>query len=96
MAQTSEDRIKRQYKALRKDPYANEYGVSWMWMRLARQWKRPVQEIKKICHAPGWDPAAERERKVQAYATTQRLLAQVYDLMDAGRMDEAREMFNAR
>lgn len=46
------DRIRRDYKSLRKGDFANEYGVGALWLNLARRWKRPVQEIKRICR-PG-------------------------------------------
>lgn len=48
MTQTPEDRIRRQYKAARKriDPRLESVGP--LWLQIARQWKRPVQEIKRI------------------------------------------------
>lgn len=48
MSQTPEDRIRLQHKAMRRGRFVSEYGVSAMWMSLARQWKRPIQEIKRI------------------------------------------------
>jgi hypothetical protein len=48
MPQTPEDRIRLQYKALRRSRATYEFGTGWMWLRLARQWKRPVQEIKQV------------------------------------------------
>lgn len=48
MPQTPEDRIRLQYKALRRSRATGEFGTGWMWLRLARQWKRPVQEIKQV------------------------------------------------
>lgn len=49
MAQTPEIRIRLQYKVLRRSYWRREWGASWMWMILARRWRRPVQEIKRIC-----------------------------------------------
>jgi len=48
MPQTPEDRIRLQYKSLRRSGAIGEFGTGWMWLRLARQWKRPVQEIKRV------------------------------------------------
>lgn len=94
MAQTPEIRIRLQYKAMRRTSWVHEWGVGSLWLALARQWKRPVQEIKRIVHGPGWDPVADRERRVQAHADGEKRLAQVKDLMNVGRMDEARELFH--
>lgn len=93
MTQTPETRIRLQYKGMRRRHVVHEWGVGWMWLQLARQWKRPVQEIKRICHGPDWDPVAERERRLQARAKSEAQVAQVRVLMDQGRMDEARELF---
>lgn len=49
MGQTPEIRIRKQYKKLRRSYWTYEYGIGAMWLTLARQWKRPVQEIKRIC-----------------------------------------------
>lgn len=48
VGQTPEDRIRRQYRAKRRTIHLNDYPVSWLWMGLARQWKRPIREIKRI------------------------------------------------
>lgn len=48
MSQTPEIRIRLQYKAMRRSRFAYEYGVGALRLSLARQWKRPVREIKKI------------------------------------------------
>jgi hypothetical protein len=46
---TEEDRIRAHYRGLKKrlDPSTGDLGVD-VFMRLARQWKRPVAEIKNI------------------------------------------------
>lgn len=93
MAQTPEIRIRLQYRAMRRSSFVREFGVSSMWMALARQWKRPVREIKRLVHGPGWDPVADRARRQQEQLIGEMRLAQVHDLMDVGRMDEARELF---
>ena len=93
MAQTPEARIRLQYKAIRHSSFAHEHGTGPMWLSLAQQWKRPVQEIKRICHGPDWDPVADRERRLQARVKSEAQVAQVRVLMDEGRMDEARELF---
>lgn len=54
MSQTPEARIRLQYQALRRREsgkwgLVHERGVGAMWLLLARQWRRPVQEIKRIC-----------------------------------------------
>lgn len=90
---TIEDRVRKQRKALRN--YAHAHGVANMWLMLARQWGRPVQEIKRICHGPDWDPVAEREQKNRARAELRARYTQVRDLIDAGRMNEARELFHS-
>lgn len=48
MSQTPEIRIRLQYKALRRSKFTYEHGKGRLFLSLARQWKRPVQEIKKI------------------------------------------------
>lgn len=48
MPQTPEDRIRRQYKAHRHSSWTHEYGLGWLFLNLARQWKRPIREIKLI------------------------------------------------
>lgn len=48
MPQTPEDRIRAQYRAEKRYVTPNG-GLPRLWMRLARQWKRPVKEIKAIC-----------------------------------------------
>jgi hypothetical protein len=49
---TEEQRIRKQYRALRRQwgkwDY-RDYDFSLHWLNMARQWKRPVQEIKRIC-----------------------------------------------
>lgn len=49
MSQTPEDRIRAQYKAEKPSYYRDGYPISWLFMALARKWKRPVREIKRIC-----------------------------------------------
>lgn len=49
MSQTREDRIRREYKAHRRCSWVHENGVGRFWLGLARKWKLPVQEIKRIC-----------------------------------------------
>ena len=92
MTQTPEIRIRLEYKAIRRTSFVHEHGTGPMWLSLAQKWKRPVQEIKRICHGPDWDPVADRERRLQARAKSEAQVAQVRDLMDAGRMAEAREL----
>ena len=46
--QTSEDRIRRQFKSLKKLYYSEDESISAVWVRLARQWNRPIREIKEI------------------------------------------------
>lgn len=48
MSQTPEIRIRLQYRARRRSRWTYEYGRGSLFLSLARQWKRPVQEIKKI------------------------------------------------
>lgn len=48
MPQTPETRIRAQYLALKAAYYADD-NLAELWMRLARQWKRPIREIKLIC-----------------------------------------------
>lgn len=46
--QGPEGRIRSQYQAMRRSSLWHEHGVGHLWLSLARQWKRPVQEIKRI------------------------------------------------
>ena len=48
MPQKHEDRIRAQYKSHRRHSHVYEWGVSTLWMSLARHWQLPVQEIKRI------------------------------------------------
>ncbi len=48
MPQTPEIRIRLQFKAHRRSPWVREYGIGSLYLRLARQWKRPIKEIKRI------------------------------------------------
>ena len=54
MSQTEEDRIRKHYKSLRRSYHGWPYGQDnfsvgqWIWMPLARKWKRPISEIKRI------------------------------------------------
>lgn len=43
------DRIRRQYQAERRTSWTHKHGTGQMWLGLARQWKRPIREIKHIC-----------------------------------------------
>lgn len=54
--QTPERRIYLQYRALRRSHFTYEYGVGRLWLALARQWERPVQEIKAIVRRKGLPP----------------------------------------
>lgn len=49
MTQTPEDRIRAQYRGAKKRIDYRRDGLPTLWLRLARQWKRPVREIKQIC-----------------------------------------------
>jgi hypothetical protein len=49
MATTIEDRIKAQFRERKKRlDYRNGSALPWLYLALARQWKRPVREIKQI------------------------------------------------
>lgn len=48
MSQTPEDRIRRHYRAIKRRAGRDLGTKSRIFMHLARWWKRPVQEIKKI------------------------------------------------
>lgn len=49
IGQGPEARIRAHYRAMRHGYFVHEYGVGAMWLNLARRWRRPVQEIKRIC-----------------------------------------------
>jgi hypothetical protein len=52
MSQTPEIRIRLQFRARRRSSWVHENGIGWLYLALARQWKRPVQEIKRIVKGP--------------------------------------------
>jgi hypothetical protein len=45
---TKEDRIFAHYKSLKNNRDVRRYGVSIMWMTLARKWQMPIREIKAL------------------------------------------------
>lgn len=48
MSQTPEIRIRLQYRAHRRSSWVYEHGRASLFLSLARQWKRPIREIKLI------------------------------------------------
>lgn len=46
--QTETDRIRAQFKGMKKRRDFRDSGLPGIWMHLARQWQRPVREIKNI------------------------------------------------
>lgn len=94
--QTAEDRIRLQFRAHRRTSWTHERGINALYLALAKQWKRPVHEIKRIIRGPGWDPVAAEQRYLQrlkGQEVARKHLGQVRALMDVGRVDEARELF---
>lgn len=47
-------------KQSRRGDFVHEYGVGAMWLNLAQRWKRPVQEIKRICRPGSYDETPVR------------------------------------
>ena len=48
MSSKPEDRIRRQFRASKGGYYREGFPISALWLRLARQWRRPIREIKAI------------------------------------------------
>jgi hypothetical protein len=52
--QSREDRIRKQFKALKgRDHHFHDGDTAQIFMRLARQWKLPIVEIKRIVNYKG-------------------------------------------
>lgn len=87
-----EQRIRQQRKQMRG--YAHSYGTGAMWLWLAQRWKLPVREIKRICGVDLELLPAKKQRYERSQADRAQHLAEVHKLMDAGRIDEARALFD--
>lgn len=48
VGQTQEDRIRREYRARKRGLDWSYYGLGSLRMSLARKWKRPIREIRRI------------------------------------------------
>lgn len=42
-------RIRAEFKAHRRSSWYAQNGISYLYMSLARRWKRPLREIRHIC-----------------------------------------------
>lgn len=53
MSTTPEDRIRNQFRGMKRRLNPRSENINGIIMRLARQWKRPCAEIRKIVGWPG-------------------------------------------
>jgi hypothetical protein len=46
---STQDRMRRYYRAHRRSSWINEHGIDYLWHDMARRWGRRITEIKHIC-----------------------------------------------